>query len=206
LARNSAWTLILVLVGLYLAGFVLFVLSLPKTPSHAVHADGIVALTGGDERLDAAEALLEQGAGKRLLISGVHSAITKSDVRRLVHGGSRFDCCADLGFSAMSTRGNAEEAAAWAREHRYHSLIVVTADYHMLRSLREFSTQMPDMRLLPYPVEQDDVDIAEWWSDPHTLRILHIEYAKYLGSLFFTALEAPQHHDRWRPSRESGNA
>ncbi len=206
-SRTTKWILAVIAAGFYFAGFIVFVLGLPKTPAHAVHADGIVALTGGGARLDAAEALLEEGAGKRLLISGVYPTITKNDLRRLVHGGRRFDCCADLGFSATSTHGNAAEAAAWAQAHGYRSLVVVTANYHMPRSLHEFAAQMPDMRLLPYPVAQDDVDVGEWWSDPHTLRILHVEYAKFLGSLVFTALAAPHEprRDRWRQSHEAQN-
>lgn len=187
-SRNTGWKIAAGLVGVYLIGFLAFVFSLPRAAAAPVHADGIVALTGGDTRLDTAESLLEQGAGKRLLISGVYSANTKSELKRLVHGGARFDCCADLGFHAMSTRGNAAEAASWARKHGYRSLVIVTANYHMPRSLHEFSAEMPGVRLLPYPVEEDNVDLNAWWSDPHTLRVLHVEYAKYLGSLFFTAL------------------
>lgn len=202
-SRNVAWTLLAFVAGLYLGGFILFVWNLPPTPSHTARADGIVALTGGDSRLDAAVALLEEGAGKRLLISGVHQNITKADLKRLVHGGPRFDCCADLGFSAMSTRGNAAEAATWVRKHGYRSLVIVTANYHMPRSLHEFGDAMPGVRLLPYPVQQDDVDVAEWWTDSHTLRVLHIEYAKYLGSLFFSALDSSTR--KYRTSREARN-
>ncbi len=187
-SRNTVWKIAATIAAVYLAGFVLFVLNLPRAPSGSVHADAIVALTGGDSRLDAAESLLEQGAGKRLLISGVYSANTKSELKRLVHGGARFDCCADLGFRAMSTHGNAAEAAAWTRAHGYRSLLIVTANYHMPRSLREFSAQMPGVRLLPYPVEEAGVDVGEWWSDRHTLRVLHTEYMKYLGSIVFTTL------------------
>ncbi len=206
-SSNMKWIAVVVAAALYFAGFVVFVLGLPKTPARAVHADGIVALTGGGARLDAAEALLEEGAGKRLLISGVYPAITKNDLRRLVHGGHRFNCCADLGFSATSTHGNAAEAATWAHAHGYRSLVVVTANYHMPRSLNEFAAQMPGMRLLAYPVAQDGVDVGEWWSDPHTLRILHVEYAKYLGSLVLTALTVPHEprRNRWRQSREAQN-
>ena len=117
--------------------------------------------------------------------------------------GRRFDCCADLGFAATSTRGNAAEAARWAHNHGYKSLIIVTANYHMPRSIHEFAGEMPDVRLLPYPVQQDDVDVAEWWSDPHTLRVLHLEYAKYLGSLVFGALETSDKH--WKTTREARN-
>jgi len=201
--RHIVWTVLAFVAGVYVGGFFVFLWSLPQTPGRAVRADGIVALTGGDSRLDAAETLLEEGAGKRLLISGVHPTITKSDLKRLVHGGHKFDCCVDLGFVATSTRGNASEASAWAHDHGYRSLIIVTADYHMPRSMHEFAAEMPDIKLLPYPVRQDDVDVAEWWQDPHTFHVLHLEYAKYLGSLVFGALQKTDKH--WRTTREARN-
>jgi len=188
--RNMLAIFAVVVAGLYVAGFFVFVSSLPRQPAHRVRADGIVALTGGDSRLDTAETLLEQGDGKRLLISGVHATLTKAALKHLVHGGRRFDCCADLGFAATSTRGNAREAASWARRHNYRSLIVVTANYHMPRSLHEFAMQMPDMRLVAYPVSQADIDLAGWWLDLHTLRVLHLEYAKYVGTMLVSALAA----------------
>ena len=202
-SRPTIWTAVAFIAGLYVGGFLVFIWSLPPTPARAVHADGIVALTGGDSRLDAASALLEEGAGRRLLISGVHPTITKDDLKRLVHGGPRFDCCADLGFAATSTHGNAAEAAAWTRKHGYQSLIIVTANYHMPRSVHEFAVQMPGVRLLPYPVQEDDVDVGTWWNDAHTFRVLHLEYAKYLGSLVFGALETT--HKSWRTTREARN-
>jgi uncharacterized SAM-binding protein YcdF (DUF218 family) len=181
---------------LYAAGFVLFVLTLPHAKSPDQRADGIVALTGGNARVDAAVALLERGAGRRLLITGVHPTTTKAELRLLSHGGHRFDCCTDLGHAAADTRGNAEEAAVWAREHRYKSLIVVTASYHMPRSMAEFEAAMPRERLVAYPVEPANVDLAGWWHDPATLHLLHNEYAKYLASFVTTRFETQPSLDR----------
>jgi uncharacterized SAM-binding protein YcdF (DUF218 family) len=189
--RTLVLTILFVVALLYAGGFLAFVMSLPHTPADAVRGDGIVVLTGGEERLDAAAALLEQGAGQRLLISGVHTNITKADLKSLVHGGARFDCCADLGYAALNTTGNAAEAAAWARSNGYHSLVIVTADYHMPRALNEFAAEMPGIRLLPFPVEEEDIDIREWWTDLHTLRVLHLEYAKYLRSLLLRVIGSP---------------
>ncbi len=101
--------LILFLAVVYGAGFLAFVAYLPDVATGAHRADGIVALTGGDERVEAAVNLLENSFGKRLLISGVHRAITKEQLKHLAHGGPRFDCCADLGYTAENTRGNAQE-------------------------------------------------------------------------------------------------
>ena len=174
--------LVLVLVAAYLAGFAIFVARLPAASPHAVQADAIVALTGSDDRLYVAVALLEQGVGQRLLISGVHPFMSKALLKPLLHGGPRFDCCADLGFVATNTHGNAMETASWARAHGFHSLVVVTANYHMPRSLEEFSAAMPDVKLVPYPVPEI-VAAHRGWLDPVAIRTLQYEYAKYLGSV-----------------------
>jgi uncharacterized SAM-binding protein YcdF (DUF218 family) len=187
------------LVAIYVIGFVVFATSLPQTPTEVKRADAIVALTGGGARLDAAESLLESGFGKRLLISGVNTGTTKEDLRQLAHAGRRFNCCADLGFVAANTHGNAMETADWVREHDYRSIIVVTANYHMRRSLNEFAADMPGVRLEPYPVTPDGIDLTGWWHDTHALRLLNAEYAKYLASFVLTHF----HGDAPKPSHES---
>jgi len=175
-----------VVLGLYLLGFVLFAANLPAAPPSVGRPDAIVALTGGGARLDAAVALFERGAGKRLLISGVAPSTTKKELKLLSRGGPRFDCCADLGFQAADTHGNAEEAALWVKAHRYKSIVVVTATYHMPRSLQEFSARMPGVALTPYPVEPEGIDLREWWRDPRALKVLSGEYTKYLASTVLT--------------------
>jgi|ERR1700710_2173261 len=176
------------LIVLYVAAFLLFVGMLPTRPDHALKADGIVALTGGDARLDAAVTLLEGGAAKRLLISGVNKVSTKEELRALSNGKRRFDCCADIGYAAEDTYGNAEEAASWTAEHHFRSLIVVTASYHMPRSLRLFRSLMPDVKLIAYPVEPAGVDMTRWWR-PGTLHLLHNEFLKYVASFVMTAVD-----------------
>ena len=173
--RPLAWIISAAAVAV-VAGFVAFVQSLPKPAGAIVQpADGIVALTGEGRRLMPAMDLLEKGLGKRLLITGVNPA-SKRTLKSVLHGGPLFDCCVDLGFAALDTRGNAQEAASWAYRHRYSSLIVVTADYHMPRSLVEFGSEMPGMKLVPYPVP----DYAN--SGFQSARRLSGEYFKYLAS------------------------
>jgi uncharacterized SAM-binding protein YcdF (DUF218 family) len=172
----------------YGIGFLVFVANLPVPPAQLPQADGIVALTGGDERLDTAVALLEKGVGKRLLISGVSQTTTKEDLFKLSQGGARFWCCADLGYAAEDTHGNAQEAADWARQNHFASLVIVTGRYHMPRTLQEFSTVMPDITLIAYPVDQSHIDLGGWWRHPRTAQLLHREYAKYLASVVMTRL------------------
>jgi len=168
--------------------FVLFVSNLPNKPAQTPKADGIVALTGGGERLDTAVSLLEHGVGKRLLVSGVSPETTKETVGKMADGGSRFRCCADIGYAAEDTHGNAEEAAAWTRENHFSSLVIVTGRYHMPRTMQEFSARLPDVALIAYPVDQSRIELADWWRHPRTIGVLHREYAKYLATAVTTRL------------------
>jgi uncharacterized SAM-binding protein YcdF (DUF218 family) len=163
--------------------------------------DGIVALTGGGLRLDVAVALLERGYGKRLLISGVNARISKADLKKRLHGRARYDCCADLGYDAADTIGNARETAVWVRAHHYRSILLVTSRYHMPRSIAEFHATMPGVRVTPYPVEAD--------ASPNlsglvrSVRLLHGEYLKYLAVTLFTAVEPDPGLDRKAPAADS---
>ena len=73
-------------------------------------------------------------------------------------------------------------------QHHFHSLVVVTARYHMPRSLREFSAVMPDVTLIAYPVEQSGIDLPAGGGIRAPLQLLHREYVKYLASLVMTSL------------------
>jgi uncharacterized SAM-binding protein YcdF (DUF218 family) len=177
------FTAIFLVALAYGLSFLAFVSFLPPTPTTIPQADGIVALTGGGDRLDAAAYLFDKGVGKRLLISGAAEATTKDMVKTMVHGGPRFDCCADIGYAAQDTNGNAAEAADWAHANNFKSLVIVTARYHMPRALNEFGRAMPNVRLEPYAVDQGSIDLSGWWRHPQTTLLLNREYVKYLASL-----------------------
>jgi uncharacterized SAM-binding protein YcdF (DUF218 family) len=137
--------------------------------------------------------LLQDGHGRRLLISGVYRKATREDVRREARAvaGPIYDCCVDLGFEAIDTLGNARETAAWAHARGYDRLILVTADYHMPRALLELKGAMPRIAVTPYPVPTDDVDARAWWKTPQGLRLMSLEYSKYLVILAREAVLGP---------------
>jgi uncharacterized SAM-binding protein YcdF (DUF218 family) len=176
-----AFAVVLLAYGI---GFAFFLANLPAPYEGAAKADAIVALTGQGGRLAPAVSLLEKGDGQRLLITGVNRLTSKRDLKAVLHGGDAFDCCVDLGFAALDTRGNAQEAARWVRANHYQSLIVVTADYHMPRSLIEFSAQMPEVRMVPYPVAFDGPRPMSW----DAIKRLNGEYVKYVASLVRAAV------------------
>lgn len=153
--------------------------------SEPARADAIVALTGPSaERVNAAIRLLEHGKGDRVLVSGVNRDVRRQELRALTPGSSKlFNCCVDLGFEATDTLGNAQEIAAWARSRGYDSLIVVTSDYHMPRSLVEIRSAAPEIALTPYAVSTPSLDTPRWWRAAVTARRMTLEYMKYLAVL-----------------------
>lgn len=180
-------TILVVAALIWLAGLFAFaqhVRDLTPAPDPA-RADGIVALTGPSaERVNAAIRLLEYDKGDRVLISGVNREVRRRELRELVPGSSRlFNCCVDLGFEATDTESNAQEIAAWARSRGYDSLIVVTSDYHMPRSLAEIEGALPDVQLTPFAVSTPSLDTEDWWRTEPTARRMTLEYCKYLAAV-----------------------
>lgn len=173
--------LLVLLAGLAIAGFLYFAdqvasLQPPKNPS----ADAIVVLTGGFQRIDQAVELLKSGVGKRLLISGVHPTTTGAQIRRNTQSSADlFRCCVDIGHDAVDTIGNAKETASWIRDNGYRSILVVTNNYHMPRSLLELRLANPDTTFIAYPVVNSDLKTSNWLTNPMVLRTILSEYAKF---------------------------
>lgn len=175
---------ILVLVLVWTAGLFAFADRARRAgpPADAPTADGIVVLTGAsDERIAAGLDLLQQGKGKRMLVSGVNEKVQREELRQ-VQGAPRrlYDCCVDLGYDALDTLGNAEEIADWSRDKAFDQLIVVTSDYHMPRALLEIRAALPEAELFAYPVATRRLDNRRWWQDSRTARLVVFEYCKYL--------------------------
>lgn len=180
-ARLLLALLALLVVGAWSVGFAIFAWRATRPAGPPPHADGIVVLTGGAARVEAGLFLLSTGHGRLMLISGVSSSLDLDSLMwaaglRLPQGhniGERIT----LGHVATSTVGNATETAVWARAHNLHSLIVVTAGYHMQRALAEIAIALPDAVLHPYPVLPPALLRPGSFG---TLRLLASEYDKFL--------------------------
>jgi uncharacterized SAM-binding protein YcdF (DUF218 family) len=169
-------------MAIVFGGFLRFADSVTNLrPPAEPKADAIVVLTGGYQRIDQAVELLQKGAGKRLLISGVHPSTTPAQIRKTTTASADlFNCCVDIGYDAIDTIGNAQEASNWIHAKGYKSVLVVTNNYHMPRSLAELAYVDDDTQFIPYPVVNSDLKTRAWFTDPNALRVMLAEYVKVL--------------------------
>lgn len=186
-SRRRPRRVLLLLAGLlvlFLCGFAAFALGLPKTPPPAgQRTDAIVVLTGGSERLKAGFEMLAEGSARKLFVSGVYRGVEVGELLNLSQGASdELACCIALGYDAEDTHGNAQEVADWMRREGLSSLRLITAAYHMPRSLLEFRRALPEATILAHPVFPEGFR-EQWWSSARSALLLMTEYVKYLAAL-----------------------
>lgn len=190
--KRRILAVLLVVLGIaWLAGLVTFAGSIPRTSETSnAQTDAIVVLTGGSMRMEEGLALLSRQLGKKLFVSGVHRGVeVKQLIDRSLRSPQEIDCCIVLGYAADHTAGNARETAEWMREQGYQSLRLVTASYHMPRSLAEFRHEMPTTEMISHPVFPEHVKLDEWWRWPGTALLIAGEYNKYLVAVAVHTLE-----------------
>jgi uncharacterized SAM-binding protein YcdF (DUF218 family) len=174
LAAAIAWSI----------GFLAFVSAIPELVEDPKgETDAIVVLTGGTGRLEEGITLLSEKRAKKLFVSGVYQGV---DVQQLLDisrkAPEELTCCIALGYAANSTLGNAIETADWLADERFKSIRLVTANYHMPRSLAEFRHVMPNVRIVPHAVFPPQFKRDDWWQWPGTAQLILIEYLKYLAA------------------------
>lgn len=171
----AALGLVLVWVG----GFAWFLVSIELPPALPARADGIVALTGGADRVADALRLLAAGRAERMLVTGIGGGAMLRQLAEHADVDTRtLAPRVTLGRGATSTHGNAEEAAAWVRDNHVRSLFVVTASYHMARAMVEMSRALPGVRLYAAPVFPPDFRLLSW----NGARLVGQEYVKLVAA------------------------
>lgn len=163
-------------------GFLVFVRSVATLPAPPdTYTQAIVVLTGGTLRLQAGLDLLSKGLAEKLFVSGVHRGVDVAELLRISRQTPKaLDCCIVLGYAADNTRGNARESAAWMRKEGYRSMRLVTANYHMPRSLFELRRRLPQAEIVAHAVAPRHVKLHTWWISPGTAQLLALEYTKLL--------------------------
>jgi uncharacterized SAM-binding protein YcdF (DUF218 family) len=163
--------------------------------------DAIIVLTGGSGRLDYGLTLLLKGKARALFVSGAGSGTTVNDIVQQASPDLRQWVAAQhaplpiyLGHQAKNTIGNAEETARWIHSQHYQTIRLVTANYHLPRSINEFEEVMPGVTIIPTPVFPDDFKLEGWWNDPYSRTMMLLEYHKYLASEIRHWLVAAMRH------------
>jgi len=163
------------------SGLLWFASTIPtKVEDAQTRTDAIVVLTGGSERIETGLALLDEGMAERLFVSGVGERVKTGDLlpqTRNLRPDLRDNIT--VGTAAANTPGNALETAAWAQNMDVHSIRLVTAAYHMRRSLLEFHAAMPDVVIVPHAVFPANVK-TDWWRWPGTASLIAREYTKFV--------------------------
>jgi len=179
---SLAAALIVALAFLWLAGLWRFAANIPaevKDPDR--HTDAIVVLTGGSLRVENGLQLLAAGKAEKLFVSGVYRGVDVTELLRVSRQSPEsVACCIVLGHAANDTIGNARETAEWIYGQGYHSLRLVTAGYHMPRSLLEFSRAMPGIEIVANPVFPEFLREHPWWRSRPAATLIIGEYNKYL--------------------------
>ena len=170
-----------VLLLAWTGGLFWFAAELESEPvASARRSDAIVVLTGGSLRVEQGIELLSRGLGEKLFVSGVAQGVDVKLLLKVFRESEDLSCCISLGYEADNTAGNARETAAWMREQDLTSLRLVTAAYHMPRSLLEFRHAMPEIEIVPHPVFPENFKQHDWWRWPGSASLIVREYSKYL--------------------------
>lgn len=129
--------------------------------------------------------MLAQGAAPLLYITGVGEHVTTEQMLEehaspvakgiLYHA----DVDIELDHVARSTVSNADQSAAFLRKRGIKSIRLITANYHMKRSMHEFKTAIPEITILADAVFPEDFKRDEWWLHPNTRRLVFSEFYKY---------------------------
>lgn len=161
--------------------------SLAREPSSDVpKVDAIVSLAGAAGRLDRGLDLLLEGKADVLLLSGTGKGASLQDIfpgRDLTH--LERGKVILLENRSTSTYENAIEA--WAVLNARgggtapREIVLLTSNYHMLRSEYVFHRVFPDdVGIHPYPVAKEHFARGKWWKDGRARKTVFVEYMKYL--------------------------
>jgi uncharacterized SAM-binding protein YcdF (DUF218 family) len=182
--RNGVPLLLIAFSLAYLVGLFGFAAVIPREVEDPDSVtDAVVVLTGGSLRLTAGFHLFAERRAPLLFISGVNPEVELRSLPAFA-GADReaLACCVSLGHAAGDTIGNAEETAEWATSRGVHSIRLVTAAYHMPRSLLEFRRLMPATGFVPHPVFPPGFNRDRWWGTAASINLVVGEYTKYLGA------------------------
>jgi uncharacterized SAM-binding protein YcdF (DUF218 family) len=148
-------------------------------------ADALIVLSDDNfyaDRATRAAELLRQGKAPLIVASGrrlrPNAGIAELMEHDLVERGVPKDKILRLAHDADSTREEAEVVARLAEERKWHSVIVVTSNYHTRRARYIFRRVFPqDIEVGVASARDGDFDPQHWWEKRKSLKELTREFA-----------------------------
>lgn len=195
MVRVLSFLLFSILFG-WVLGLAVFVHGLPTRATPAgVRTDAIIVLTGGNARVERGFEMLAAGAAPVLFISGVGKDVTlqemlhehtSTETRNAIHErGANIV----LDHVALTTQTNAREAAQFVRERDFHSIRLITAHYHMPRSMTEMQSALPEVEIIADPVFPAGFRRDQWWRHKNSRELILSEFHKSVAVLFRPILQ-----------------
>jgi uncharacterized SAM-binding protein YcdF (DUF218 family) len=138
-----------------LAVFLAYALSYKTDSDHK--ADAIVVLTGGQGRIETGLELWQTKAAKHLLITGIYPTLTQADILKRKNSKLALPkCCITYDYNASNTVENAIETQKWTQGTKPQSILLVTSQYHMSRSLQEMHYHIPSIEFIPVAIHENE--------------------------------------------------
>jgi DUF218 domain len=199
--RSLLWTLItaaIIVLGFLRWGGDLLIHkdSLPTHVDAAVVLQG--SLTGERARLAGAMSLLQQGIPNRLLLSVPRESYWGAPVPPMARdfleknygpdAANRVDFC-ETGADVNSTEEEARALDHCVQQHGWHSIIVVTSNYHTRRAgmiwRKTIKQQDPSMHLWVYGVDDPEFQARGWWRKRLYAKTWLLEFTKLIWTELF---------------------
>ena len=177
--------LFLVAALLWLGGLLWFLSSIRAEPTTTTQVtDAAVVFTGSPGRIMEGIRLLESGLVRKMLVTGVNQTTVSKTQSWLREKTDKYACCIKLEMRAANTAQNAQETVRWVQQEQISSIRLVTATYHLRRSLVELQRQAtPNLVIVPHPVKDARHPSDQLLVGSSSLIFLVMEYSKYLMSL-----------------------
>ena len=167
--------LIWIVLLAWLLGFVWFGLALPQ-PHVGGKTDAVIVLTGGDGRVARGLEALNKGWAGQLLVSGVDREVKPREFVAVYHvAPDQMACCITLGYESVDTRSNAREASRWIAANKFHSVRLITTDWHMQRAAYELSLMQPKGLAVLRDAVASQPSFETLFTEYHKLLARHVE-------------------------------
>ena len=140
---------------------------------------GVVALTGGRNRIAKAIEFYMANDGGRMLISGVGKGTSLDMILKSDDIDIKLGKIIDLGDTAIDTVGNAKEVKEWSDKYNIDNVYVVTSFYHVPRAMLEIK-RYNEGKNIKYIATSSNFVKKKWWSNYKSFCFLMKEYVKFL--------------------------